>query len=300
MSPDLDAALMPVGWDLYLRVHQMGTHAIVGTVGCAALVAIVVWAFARGDWRSLALAAWIGAASHVVLDVASGATVRLLWPFSDAATRGGLVAMAEPLLVVIIVVAGLVFWRWPARRVNAATTCFALVLVVLAGKGMVRAEAQRLYASATQGEVVRAQVLEAEWGTISRWIAFDRTDDRVRRWRIDTSHSSISRDLDLPLATESGPQAVSLTARVVQNFLAAHEYPIAVATGSVAAAEILWSDLQYCWATGAPGALRPAVGSPTRPADIPIACGLWFGVAFDANGEIARQFVTIGEWTQER
>jgi hypothetical protein len=86
----------------------------------------------------------------------------------------------------------------------------------------------------------------------------------------------------------------------VQNFLAAHEFPIAVTTGEATAVEIRWSDLRYCWTTGVPAGVGAAVGSLVRPADVPIACGLWFGVAFDAQGTIARQFVTIGEWTQER
>lgn len=316
LSPDLDAVLMPFGWDLYLRVHQVGTHALVGTVACAALVATVVRVCTRGSrpstslratlsrlrgrWGRLAFAAWVGALSHVGLDIASGATVRVLWPVADTVTRFGLIAMAEPSVVLILAVAALVFWRWPTRRVNAALTSLAFVVVVLAGKAAVRAEAQRLYESTTRRDVVLGQMLDAEWGAFSQWVAIDRTADRVRRWRVDTARSTVARELDLPLATATGPQAISLRAPVVQNFLAAHDFPIAVATGEAPAVEIRWSDLQYCWAIGAPGAVRAGVGSLVRPADVPIACGLWFGVAFDAQGAIVRQFVTIGEWLQRR
>ena len=31
LAPDIDAALMAVGWDVYLRWHELGTHALVGT-----------------------------------------------------------------------------------------------------------------------------------------------------------------------------------------------------------------------------------------------------------------------------
>jgi membrane-bound metal-dependent hydrolase YbcI (DUF457 family) len=310
LSPDLDAVLMPVGWDLYLRIHQLGTHALVGTVGCAALVATVVHLRSpQSRWRLLALAAWVGALSHVFLDLVSSATVRPWWPFSNAAARFGLVAMADPFLAMIILIAGLIFWRWPARRLNTAITGLVLVLLMLAGKGIVRAEAQRLYAAATRGEPVQAQILEPEWGTISRWVAIDRTQDRVRRWDIDTSRSTVSRNLDLPLGAGTQPATASESAAVVRNLLAAHDFPIAVAAGSDDAPEVRWSDLQYCQNDAAPTvrlrALRDG-GQGRLPAGTPslttagVSCALWFGVALDSHGSIANEFVTIGSWVQTR
>ncbi|MPY89002.1 MAG: hypothetical protein GEU99_13870 [Luteitalea sp.] len=37
--PDSDVVLMPVAWDVYLRAHVAGTHALVGTAACAAAAA---------------------------------------------------------------------------------------------------------------------------------------------------------------------------------------------------------------------------------------------------------------------
>ena len=69
---------MPFGWDRYLRVHEVGTHTIVGTLACALLTAAAVYVFARPTRYSvLALSAWIGAASHVLLDLLSSARLRL-------------------------------------------------------------------------------------------------------------------------------------------------------------------------------------------------------------------------------
>ena len=43
LTPDIDAAFMPFGWDRYLRVHEIGTHSILGALACAALTAGVIW-----------------------------------------------------------------------------------------------------------------------------------------------------------------------------------------------------------------------------------------------------------------
>ena len=42
LAPDLDAVFMPIGWDIYLRHHQGGTHSLIGSIACAALTAAVV------------------------------------------------------------------------------------------------------------------------------------------------------------------------------------------------------------------------------------------------------------------
>ena len=85
LSPDVDIALAPSGWDIYLRAHQAGTHSIAGglLVGCAG--AFLVRAFARRSrYLPLAAAAAAAAMSHLALDALSGARIRLAWPWVDA------------------------------------------------------------------------------------------------------------------------------------------------------------------------------------------------------------------------
>jgi membrane-bound metal-dependent hydrolase YbcI (DUF457 family) len=115
LSPDLDAILMPFGWDRYLRVHEIGTHTIAGTLACAVLTAAVVRLFAReGRYSSLLLPAWLGAASHVLLDLLSSARLRPGWPLVDTVVSLPVVAMADPWLFALCV-AGPV-WIWIAER----------------------------------------------------------------------------------------------------------------------------------------------------------------------------------------
>ena len=46
LSPDVDFVLMPAGWDVYLRAHEIGTHSIPGLIvtglGSAVLVRLAV------------------------------------------------------------------------------------------------------------------------------------------------------------------------------------------------------------------------------------------------------------------
>ena len=103
LAPDLDAALMPFGWDRYLRAHEIGTHTIVGTLACALLTAAAVPSSARpASYWWLTLSAWIGAASHVLLDLVSGARLRPGWPLIDTPSVCPLVAMADPWLLALL------------------------------------------------------------------------------------------------------------------------------------------------------------------------------------------------------
>src|SRR3954466_7265623 len=94
LSPDIDIALAPAGWDVYLRAHQAGTHSIVGGLLVAGAAALLVRAFARRSrYLPLAAATAAGAMSHLALDAVSGARIRLAWPFADQRVGFPLVAM---------------------------------------------------------------------------------------------------------------------------------------------------------------------------------------------------------------
>src|SRR5215210_1640682 len=49
LAPDADAVLMPFGWDIYLRAHEVGTHSALGCLAMAALTALAVRLFVRGS-----------------------------------------------------------------------------------------------------------------------------------------------------------------------------------------------------------------------------------------------------------
>jgi membrane-bound metal-dependent hydrolase YbcI (DUF457 family) len=96
LAPDLDSVFMPFGWDVYLRVHETGTHTLIGTLPVALAAAAAVRGRGRLPLVLLFQVAWLATMSHLFLDVVSGARIRLLSPLGSIRTMVPLVAMAEP------------------------------------------------------------------------------------------------------------------------------------------------------------------------------------------------------------
>jgi membrane-bound metal-dependent hydrolase YbcI (DUF457 family) len=207
LTPDLDAVLMPFGWDLYLRVHQGGTHSLIGSVACAALTAAVVrLPTEHGHYARLFLAAWAGAAGHLFLDVISGADVRFFWPFGSAVALP-LFAMADPWLAGVLVL-GLVTLALRRRSSARAAAAILIAVTLLSGaKALLYAKAQgRDDTSAGPVQFRRADV---EWGSLTRWITYETRADAVEARRVNALTGTVTplihlpRGLDDPLVVRS-------------------------------------------------------------------------------------------------
>jgi membrane-bound metal-dependent hydrolase YbcI (DUF457 family) len=299
LAPDLDAVFMPIGWDIYLRHHQGGTHSLIGSIACAALTAAVVrLGSKRGRYPGLLLAAWAGALGHVLLDLISGADVRFFWPGGRVVALP-LFAMADPWLGAVFVL-GLVMLA--LRRSHPGPTAAVILIAVTVfagGKAALYARAQGR-PDLSEGSVqTRADV---EWGSLTRWIAYETSVDAVEARRVDALTGTatvlihVRRGLDEPLV------ARSRELETVRNFLASHGATFAIVIGAGAGRRlVLWSDLRYCgpledrratWPPWAPAA--PGSGSP-------VACALWFGGEFDPAADTFRaSLVYVGHLVQRR
>ena len=299
LSPDLDAIVMPFGWDRYLRVHDIGTHTVAGTVACALVTAAVVRVFARSRFGPLAVAAWLGASSHVVLDLLSSARLRPGWPVVDAVVSLPAVAMADPWLLTLCV-AGAVAARLRPTRHTSGLMLAAIAAFVLA-KGGLGLAAFNGYAAERDraGDPVTARALEAEWASLTGWRVIDRTTRALRVWQARADGRS-QLILSWPRAADE-PAIVTASRQLstVVNFLRVHQFVFAtvLAEGN-GTTTVLWSDIRFCWDPDRPGAaqLDPIVGSGgTR-----VACALWFGGEFDSRGMVMREIVKVGGFTQVR
>jgi hypothetical protein len=167
----------------------------------------------------------------------------------------------------------------------------AALAAFVAVKGAVAAVAVGRYSDAAAlHEPGRARVVEAEWASLGTWSISDSTDSAVRRWRVSTGGAH------LVLARTAGPETTNVAASrslsTVSNFRRVHE--LAFHTRSTAPdglERILWSDIRFC--------RQPTPGDAEIAAD-GIACGLWFGGDFDADGHPVRELVKVGTWTQTR
>jgi membrane-bound metal-dependent hydrolase YbcI (DUF457 family) len=294
LTPDLDAVFMPIGWDIYLLRHQGGTHSLIGSLGCAALTAAAIrLRWKSGNYRSLVLAAWAGAVGHLVLDLISGADLRLLWPVGPR-VAAPLFAMADPWLggILLLGIAALVLRRCDQRL--TASVVLVTMAIFTAGKVALYARARAL--NNRSDSSVQSTRADVEWGSLARWIVYEARADTVTARRVNAVIGTVtpllqeSRGLQDPLVMRS-PQLDT-----VRNFLAAHDITFAIVSGD--RQRVLWSDLRYC----GPVRVRSAPWAPPVLTNISAgSCALWVGGEFDPpTGVPLSAVVYIGQFVQRR
>jgi membrane-bound metal-dependent hydrolase YbcI (DUF457 family) len=294
LAPDIDAVLMPFGWDRYLRVHEIGTHSLAGSLVVAGVVALIARTLApRRPGLDLLMTAWLVCLSHLALDLLSGARIQIGWPLVAGRVSLPLVAMADPWLLGILLVCGVALVRSRLRR-HAAWTILSTIAAFLIVKAILLGSAQRP-APPEPGSRVRAHVVEADWASLTTWRVLERRGGVLMAWRVGPG-----RPPTLILSHAAGPDSLwggrSRALDTVRNFLHVHELAFAVerpdAAGGV---EILWSDLRFC--RPPPGDIDTASASGRGR---PIVCDVWSGGLLDATGRVVSQVVTVGGWRQTR
>lgn len=306
IAPDIDATVMAIGWDVYLRWHEFGTHAIAGTL----LVALATGAFVR-TWapatplRTLVFGAWLGTLSHVFFDLYSGATIRVLWPFWPHPLSAPVVAMADPIAMTVLLVGAFALWIWPRVPRTAAALVMAMLAGVSAGKLTTRTWATTAYGVAAQasGSGIDRVAIEAVWGSWTQWHFFDTLPDgRMRAWLVDgwTGETRVRFEqpptLDMPFATRS--LADFATAR---NFAPVHPFAFATVGDNGDGSVVFWSDARFCWSPDERADAQDDVPhQDVRPAKGPLRCALWFGGSYDAAGRPHEALVWLGGHLQRR
>ncbi len=292
LAPDIDAIAIWKGWDVYLRVHEMGTHSIAGTAALACATATLVYSVKRdGRYAALVLAAWTGPISHVVFDLVSGASIKVAWPLLDKHLSIPLVAMADPWLIAICAAGGIGLWVLRRRTFATAGAVVAAISMFLALKAAMMAIALPQWTTATSADIIVHYAVEASWGSLTEWNVFDRTPHALRKWRVDALGDSATLLLTYPLHGDAPIVDASRSLDTVRNFLSAHQLGFGVATPREnGETRVLWSDIRYC-----------AADDTTEKSDgIPVACALWFGGTFDRDGHPIMQIVRVGDWLQTR
>ena len=223
-------------------------------------------------------AAWIGAASHVLLDLLSSARLKPGWPLVDTAISLPVVAMADPWILAFCAAGPIAIWMaGPSHKRRAAALTLAALAAFLAVKTALGTLAFTGYTDATvAGAPSRTRIVEAEWASLDSWLVSDRTDTAVRRWRTRAGgqpHQLLMRLLPPESATVTASRRLS----TVRNFRRVHD--LAFHTSSKTRdgmVRVLWSDIRFCWDPVPPVNPELVVDG--------IACGLWFGGEFDGSG----------------
>ena len=283
LSPDVDFVLMPIAWDIYLRAHVVGTHAVAGAVVTGLGSAGLVWLLAgRGRFLPLARVAVPAAISHVAADIVTGGRLHAGWPLVDSMTTLPLVAMHDPWTIAVLSAGLVLLWRSRAGMQRAARILLLGLALFLGAKGLLLWSALGSMPEAGD-EAVR--LVDAEWASLTRWTLIERTPVEIRRWSIRALGPSPALELVVPVGVESPLVRRSRALDTVMNFLAAHEMAFPTERRTGATSLVLWSDVRFC--------------RPVRDGERP-RCVLWFGGLFDHDGRPLQQEVHVVSWIQTR
>jgi membrane-bound metal-dependent hydrolase YbcI (DUF457 family) len=286
LSPDVDFVLMPFGWDIYLRAHEIGTHSLAGLTVTGLAGAGLVRAAVRGSrYPVLAAAAVAAAASHAAADILSGARLHPGWPLVDTVISAPIVAMADPWPMAILAAGAVALWRWRARRATIARGVLLVLAAFFSIKALLLGAAVRTFDPVASGSVSR--VIEARWASLTEWHLFDRSDTAVRQWSLDATGRAPRLLLSWPREPDSPLVHAARRLDVVRNFLHVHDLAFVVQdTVEGNRRAVFWSDIRFC--------RKPESGLE------PIACGLWFGGVLEPDGRAVSQQVRVGSWVQTR
>jgi inner membrane protein len=277
--PDADAVLAPLGFDVYLRAHASGMHSLVGSVGGALVLALVLrLVVTESRVLPLFVASWVGVVGHIFWDLADGSDINLFEPFSDAVLGWHLVAMAEPIVLVTLAAAVLLAWRWPARARSSAAAALVLLGVLLAAKRTTQGWARARYVASVVNEAPGAVAIAPRLGRLFAWTIYDRDGNRVRAWSVDGRTGAVALLFEYRDAADAPAIMLSREFPVVRAFLGLSKISFVRLERDGPRRLVLWSDVSTCSIRG---------------------CDLSFGGAFDRNAPLY-QLIRIGGFSQRR
>lgn len=281
VAPDADIVLAPRGWDIYLRLHEIGTHTLAGSPLVAAAVAgVLALVLRRARFATLFFAAWVGVVvAHVGFDLVSGSAIRFLAPFSDRRLGWHLLTFGDLSAAVILLAGALVMVR--ARRAGAIATLAALAALLVA-KTVSQEAARDAYTSAlaSRGEQQAWQGRpDAINGSLFNWKFYDRYGDHMRAWQVNARSHVATLDFLRPVPQESPAITAARHVPVVRNFLALADLPFARIEPDDGGQRVLWSEIRFCSRT---------------------TCDLSFGASMGSDLVPTRQVIEIGWYRQIR
>jgi hypothetical protein len=239
--------------------------------------ALIVATFLRlivrnGLWRHLFLAAWAGALSHIVTDLASGSDMAIFWPLSPRYVGFHLFTMGEPLVLATLIIGFMVWWRWRTQARAIAGSVLAILISFMGLKYASKLRAEAVYHRAVRLEVPVVSRIRAMRGHILEWWVHDRTANRVRAWDVealgDAQIAFERKDANPSPAIDASRDLPS-----VRRFLTLDGIPFVRTEQEGDRTVVLWSDVRHCSAD---------------------ACDVSFGGTFDSSGRALNQIFQIG------
>ena len=288
LSPDVDLAIAPRGWDVYLRAHQAGTHALVGRFSVAwppdrwwASPAAGTFARSRGRCRRQRRPRGPrldrGSGHPAVL---AGFNRPLPWP---------LFAMADPWLFALLLLSAFLVAAMAPRRLIARVV--DAVDWPHRGQGRHAPNREPNRRTSRQPGIHRSRR-----GGLGIADPLDPLRGRpaVRR-AIRHQRAGRLHDAARPRRQES-QRSARCPIRVARHRaepagVARHHLRLRRAAPCDGGVDVFWSDLRYC-------AAMPSRGVAYQISDL--RCGLWFGGESDERSRARTAVMQVGPVVQRR
>ncbi len=164
LAPDMDIVFRLFGDVPYLTHHRGSSHSIPGVLVMSGVIAAGLWLLLGGINPGLIfLWTFLGALSHITLDILNSYGAKVLWPFSRKSYTLNLLVLADP--VIIALFAGVILW--PGMPGLIAEAAFWLALVYLGSRFYLRQRVYRMLERRFAGEsILRIIVMPA---MVSLW-----------------------------------------------------------------------------------------------------------------------------------
>ncbi len=172
MAPDLDVFIQSASDPLlFLEFHRHFTHALAFIPIGAAIVTLALYRLVRHrlSWKETYVAAFLGYATHGLLDACTTYGTQLFWPFTDLRVAWNNVSVVDPLVTLPLLSLVVIAARTRKHVYTVAGISWVFAYLLLGVIQMLRAEDAALELTTQRGHEPGRLTLKASFGNLLVW-----------------------------------------------------------------------------------------------------------------------------------
>ncbi|MBU7006464.1 metal-dependent hydrolase [Phosphitispora fastidiosa] len=218
LAPDLDIVLQLFGDVPYLTHHRGSSHSIPGVLVISGIITAGLWLLMGGVNPGLIFIwTFLGALSHIALDIFNSYGAKILWPFSRKRYTLNLLVLADPVIIVIFAV--VIFW--PGMSGLIAEAAFWLAVMYLGSRFYLRQRVHHMLERQFAGDAIFRIVVMPAMVSLWNWSFLIETRDSyiIGEIRCFSPKPGIKKILEkVPLSPLIGKALKSRMGQLFQSF----------------------------------------------------------------------------------
>ena len=242
LAPDIDIIFQFFGDVPYLTHHRGSSHSVPGVLMISAIIAAALWLlFGSISLGIIFLWTFLGALSHILLDILNSYGAKVLWPFSGKRYSLNLLVLADPVLIVLF--AGVILW--PGIPEFIARAAFWVALSYLGARFYLRCRVHRMLEQRFTGTEDRKIVVMPAMVSLWNWSFLVETEESyiIGEVRCFSSQLGIKKVLaKVPQNPLIGKALKSKIGQLFQNFTPYYHISHGLENGKHV---VRFSDLRY-------------------------------------------------------